>query len=110
MTNTTPESVQSDVNTFLEQILTQGKPSHRKLDQLENDLVELNIELKNTEDQDTVLNISNLIHLIESILKKYRKATAAIQITRENKKKLHDIAATYDQAITHLLEFYDNNH
>ena len=51
-----------------------------------------------------------LIHLIESILKKYRKATAAIQITRENKKKLHDIAATYDQAITHLLEFYDNNH
>jgi flagellar biosynthesis/type III secretory pathway chaperone len=110
MTNTTPESVQNGLNTVLQQILTQGKPSHQNLDQLEKDIVKLNIELKNTEDQDVSQNISNLIHLIESILKKYRKATAAIQITRENKKKLHDIAATYDQAITHLLEFYDNNH
>ncbi len=109
MTNTIIESSQNDLNILLEQILAQGRPSHQNLDQLENDLEELNIELNKTKDKDIAHNISNLIHLIESIIKKYRQTTGSIRITRENKEQLRDLGATYDLAITKLLDFYDKN-
>ena len=110
MTNIALESSQDDLNIILEELLIKGKPSKQSLDQLEYDLKQLNKELSKGKNEDVAHNITQSINLIDRILKKYRQSTSPIRITRENKDRLHDLDATYDLAITTLLDFYDENH
>lgn len=106
----TIDSSQDDLNIILEEILTNGRPSRKSLDQLEYDLEVLNEQLDQTKDDTYAHNIAQLIELIERVLKEYLQTTGPIRVNRFDRDRLNAIGPTQPKALSKVLDFWDEHH
>ena len=113
MSNTILFAVQDDLNSVLEELLKKEKPSKKNISQLEYDISLLNDLIEKTNDVDEAHEISNIIKLVERVVKTYKvEPTSPIKIKLSNKKRLKRLGTsgdTYDSILEKLMNSYDKN-
>jgi hypothetical protein len=111
MTYNILNDAKDDLNIVLYEILHNKRPQQHSLDQIEymNERLEKEFE---REDMDTYdeAEIAHTIELIEDVLRIYqteKDVMSSVKIRECTKIRLNKVAATYDLAITKLLDEYE---